>query len=102
MTDTWEASFSRSGAQKAANSMEVDELAAADNITGAQASTKPGKELNQKETNKIAKAIEVKRGLRRKLDNEDLMMRKMKLEAFDEFKESVLFRDDFQEITSHA
>lgn len=41
-------------------------------------------------------------GLRRKLDNEDIQMHKIKLEAFDEFKEKVLFRDDFQEITSQS
>ena len=29
-------------------------------------------------------------------------MRKMKLSAFDQFKEQILFCDNFQEITSHS
>ncbi len=41
-------------------------------------------------------------GLRRKLDNDDIMMRKIKLDAFEDFKERAIFRDDFYDITSQA
>ena len=46
--------------------------------------------------------MELKRGLRRKLDSDDQTMRKLQLDAFEEFKQGVLFREDFQEITSQA
>ena len=36
------------------------------------------------------------------MDNDDIMIRKIKLDAFEKFKEEVLFRDDFQDITSHS
>lgn len=49
---------------------------------------------------KTGPGVDKRGGLRRKLDSEDIQMRKIKLEAFEEFKEQVLFRNDFQEITS--
>ena len=74
------------------NQMQVDETVAENNKTN--------NDVQMKDKQKV---VEVnKRGLRRKVDNEDMMMRKLKLEAFEDFKENVLFRDDFSEITSNS
>ena len=74
------------------NQMQVDETVAENNKTN--------NDVQMKDKQKV---VEVnKRGLRRKVDNEDMMMRKLKLEAFEDFKENILFRDDFSEITSNS
>ena len=52
--------------------------------------------------NKALRTYEAKRGLRRKPNQDDANMRKLKIEPIENFKQKVLFGDDFMKITSHA
>lgn len=101
MVENWDCAFERmmkrdGGDLEAQNStsMQVDEQAASDPSHNTAKDSHP--------TAQRQKAAGAHRGTRRKIDNDDLLMRKLKLEAFDNYKESVLFRDDFQVITSQS
>ena len=70
-----------------------------DNVDNLQ-NKQPTKEESKAAANKGKGSVDNKRGLRRKFDNDDILMRRIKLDAFEGYKQSLLFRDDFMQITS--
>ena len=113
MLSHWEESFqSKLSFQHSAQSSSQERLQSSNHgansdqpMDSSTSGPKQGKEMNgaQGTSNPAAKsqkANEAKKGLRRKMDSDEQLMRRLKLDAFEEFKETVLFRSDFETITS--